>query len=60
MPPGSAGHRVGGEEGLFTRLDLKPLFEHPKIPILQPDVVNCGRTNLRKIVAKRSYWKATL
>ncbi len=54
----ATGHRVGGEEGHFTRFDLKPLFEHSKIPILQLAVVGCGLTDLRKIAAKRSYWKA--
>ncbi len=54
----ATGHRVGGEEGHFIRLDLKPLFEHPNIPILQPDVVSCGLTDLRKIAAKRSYGNA--
>lgn len=39
---------VGGENH-FTVSDLRPLLEHPKIPILQPDVMRGGLTELRRI-----------
>lgn len=41
--------RVVGGETHFTRYDLRPFFEHPKIPILQPDVMRGGFTELRRI-----------
>ncbi|MDC0987217.1 mandelate racemase/muconate lactonizing enzyme family protein [Alphaproteobacteria bacterium] len=48
--------RVVGGESHFTRYDLKPFFENPKIPILQPDVMRCGLTDLRKIAAIADTW----
>jgi D-arabinonate dehydratase len=39
---------VGGENH-FTHHDLKPFFESGKIPILQPDIMRGGYTNLRVI-----------
>ena len=48
--------RVVGGESHFTRYDLRPFFEHPKIPILQPDVVRGGLTELRKIAAIADTW----
>lgn len=48
--------RVVGGESHFTRYDLRPFFEHPKIPILQPDVVRGGLTELRKIAAIGDTW----
>lgn len=41
--------RVVGGESHFTRYDLRPFFDNPKIPILQPDVMRGGLTELRKI-----------
>ena len=43
--------RVVGGESHFTRFDLKPFFEHRKCPILQPDVIRGGLTDLRKTAA---------
>ena len=48
--------RVVGGESHFTRYDLKPFFENPKIPILQPDVVRGGLTDLRKTAAIADTW----
>lgn len=48
--------RVVGGESHFTRYDLKPFFEHPKCPILQPDVVRGGLTDLRKTAAIADTW----
>jgi L-alanine-DL-glutamate epimerase-like enolase superfamily enzyme len=48
--------RVVGGETHFTRYDLRPFFENPKIPILQPDVVRGGLTELRKIAAIADTW----
>ena len=50
---------VGGESH-FTRYDLRPFFEHPGIPILQPDVVRGGLTELRKIAALADTWGMTI
>jgi L-alanine-DL-glutamate epimerase-like enolase superfamily enzyme len=46
---------VGGENH-FTRYDMVPFFENPKIPILQPDVIRGGLTELRKIAALADTW----
>jgi len=43
--------RVVGGESHFTRFDLKPFFEQRKCPILQPDVIRGGLTDLRKTAA---------
>jgi len=43
--------RVVGGESHFTRYDLKPFFQNPVCPILQPDVIRGGLTELRKIAA---------
>ena len=40
--------RIVGGESHFTRYDLRPFFENPKIPVLQPDVMRGGLTELRK------------
>lgn len=48
--------RVVGGESHFTRYDLRPFFEHPKLPILQPDVVRGGLTDLRKTAAIADTW----
>ncbi len=41
--------RVVGGENHFTHLDLKPFFEQPCTPILQPDVMRGGFTELLRI-----------
>ena len=41
--------RVVGGESHFTHHDLAPFFETPKIPILQPDMMRGGLTQLRRI-----------
>lgn len=48
--------RVVGGETHFTRFDLRPFFEHPKIPILQPDVMRGGFTELRRIAVLADTW----
>ena len=48
--------RVVGGESHFTRYDLKPFFENPNLPILQPDVVRGGLTDLRKTAAIADTW----
>ena len=41
--------RVVGGETHFTRYDLRPFFLNPGLPILQPDPMRGGMTDLRKI-----------
>ena len=41
--------RIVGGETHFTRFDLRPFFDSGKIPILQPDPMRGGYTDLRKI-----------
>ncbi len=41
--------RVVGGESHFTHYDLAPFFDHPVIPILQPDVMRGGLTQMRRI-----------
>jgi L-alanine-DL-glutamate epimerase-like enolase superfamily enzyme len=48
--------RVVGGESHFTRFDLRPFFEHPSTPILQPDPMRGGLTELRKIAAVADTW----
>ncbi|NLS67843.1 hypothetical protein E3H11_02600 [Bradyrhizobium brasilense] len=43
--------RVVGGETHFTRYDLRPFFLNPCLPILQPDPMRGGMTDLRKIAA---------
>ena len=43
--------RVVGGETHFTRYDLRPFFVNPCLPILQPDPMRGGMTDLRKIAA---------
>jgi L-alanine-DL-glutamate epimerase-like enolase superfamily enzyme len=52
--------RVVGGESHFTRFDLKPFFENPNLPILQPDVVRGGLTDLRKTAAIADTWGMTI
>jgi L-alanine-DL-glutamate epimerase-like enolase superfamily enzyme len=51
--------RVVGGETHFTRFDLKPFFENP-LPILQPDPMRGGLTDLRKIAAVADTWGMTI
>jgi len=50
---------VGGETH-FTRFDLRPFFENPRIPILQPDPMRGGFTDLRKIAVLADTWGMTI
>lgn len=52
--------RVVGGETHFGRADLKPLLENPRIPILQPDPMRGGLTELRKIAAVADTWGMTI
>lgn len=44
----------------FIRFDLKPFFENPKLPVLQPDPMRGGLTELRKIAAVADTWIMTI
>ena len=49
--------RIVGGESHFTRNDLRPFFEAPHpVPILQPDPMRGGYTELRKIAAAAEPW----
>ncbi len=48
--------RIVGGESHFTRYDLRPFFEQPTTPILQPDPMRGGLTELRKIAAVADTW----
>jgi L-alanine-DL-glutamate epimerase-like enolase superfamily enzyme len=52
--------RIVGGETHFTRFDLRPFFENPKIPILQPDPMRGGFTELRKIAVLADTWGLTI
>jgi L-alanine-DL-glutamate epimerase-like enolase superfamily enzyme len=52
--------RVVGGETHFTRFDLRPFFESPRIPILQPDPMRGGFTDLRKTAALADTWGMTM
>jgi len=53
--------RVVGGESHFTRNDLRPFFESPpSVPILQPDPMRGGYTELRKIAAAAEPWGITI
>jgi len=52
--------RIVGGETHFTRFDLKPFFENPRLPILQPDPMRGGFTDLRKIAAIADTWGMTI
>jgi L-alanine-DL-glutamate epimerase-like enolase superfamily enzyme len=51
--------RIVGGESHFGRDDLKPFFENPKLPILQPDPMRGGFTELRKIATVGATWGMT-
>jgi len=48
--------RIVGGESHFTRNDLRPFFETPCVPILQPDPMRGGYSELRKIAAAAEPW----
>ena len=48
--------RVVGGETHFTRFDLRPFFEQPLVPILQPDPMRGGFTDLRKTAVLAETW----
>src|SRR5277367_2876269 len=48
--------RVVGGETHFTRYDLRPFFLNPCLPILQPDPMRGGMTDLRKIATLADTW----
>jgi L-alanine-DL-glutamate epimerase-like enolase superfamily enzyme len=52
--------RIVGGETHFTRFDLKPFFEHPLLPILQPDPMRGGLTELRKIATVADTWNVAI
>jgi L-alanine-DL-glutamate epimerase-like enolase superfamily enzyme len=52
--------RVVGGETHFTRFDLRPFFESPRLPILQPDPMRGGFTDLRKTAALADTWGMTI
>lgn len=52
--------RIVGGETHFTRFDLKPFFEHPRLPILQPDPMRGGLTELRKIATVADTWNMSI
>ena len=52
--------RVVGGETHYTRYDMRPFFRHPSTPILQPDVMRGGLTELRKIAATADTWGITI
>jgi L-alanine-DL-glutamate epimerase-like enolase superfamily enzyme len=52
--------RVVGGESHFTRNDLRPFLQHPGVPILQPDPMRGGFTELRKIAAAAEPWGITI
>jgi len=52
--------RIVGGETHFTRFDLKPFFENPLLPILQPDPMRGGLTELRKIATVADTWGMTI
>jgi len=52
--------RVVGGETHFTRYDLRPFLENPKLGILQPDPMRGGLTELRKIATLADTWGMTL
>jgi L-alanine-DL-glutamate epimerase-like enolase superfamily enzyme len=52
--------RIVGGETHFTRFDLRPFFENVCIPILQPDPMRGGFTDLRKIAVLADTWGMTI
>lgn len=52
--------RVVGGETHFGRADLKPVLANPRLPILQPDPMRGGFTELRKIATVADTWGMTI
>jgi len=52
--------RVVGGETHFTRFDLRPFFESPLIPVLQPDPMRGGFSDLRKTAVLAETWGMTI
>jgi L-alanine-DL-glutamate epimerase-like enolase superfamily enzyme len=52
--------RIVGGETHFTRFDLRPFFEKVRIPILQPDPMRGGFTDLRKTAILADTWGMTI
>jgi L-alanine-DL-glutamate epimerase-like enolase superfamily enzyme len=52
--------RIVGGETHFTRFDLRSFFENPCIPILQPDLMRGGFTDLRKTSVLADTWGITI
>ncbi len=52
--------RVVGGETHFGRYDLRPFLENPRLPILQPDPMRGGLTDLRKTAAIADTWGMTM
>lgn len=48
--------RVVGGETHFARYDMKPFLENPRLPILQPDPMRGGLTELRKLATLADTW----
>lgn len=48
--------RIVGGETHFGRADLKPFLENPRLPILQPDPMRGGLTELRKTATVADTW----
>src|SRR5260370_31229886 len=51
--------RIVGGETHFTRFDLRPFFDNPCLPILQPDPMRGGFTDLRKIAVSAATFGIT-
>jgi L-alanine-DL-glutamate epimerase-like enolase superfamily enzyme len=52
--------RIVGGETHWGRADLKPFLENPRLPILQPDPMRGGLTELRKIATVADTWGMTI
>ncbi len=52
--------RIVGGETHWGRADLKPFLENPRLPILQPDPMRGGLTELRKLAAVADTWGMTI
>ena len=52
--------RIVGGETHFTRFDLRPFLENPRLPILQPDPMRGGFTDLRKTATLADTWGMSL
>jgi L-alanine-DL-glutamate epimerase-like enolase superfamily enzyme len=57
---GALDLRIVGGETHFTRFDLRPFLENPRLPILQPDPMRGGFTDLRKTATLADTWGMSL